>query len=150
MDVSPTLATGGNDAAVEPSRPSRRAAPAPQAPPLRPDPEFMHNAVANELVARFSAYQNDPALTSSASDMLRRAYAVAREAHEGQKRASGEPYIDHPVAVAGLLLDLPAGASQLDLRSREPATSGDALEHNGDLRPISVRFADMRLEPLTQ
>src|SRR5690349_11761623 len=71
MDVSPTLATGGNDAAVEPSRPSRRAAPALQAPALRPDPEFMHNAVANDLVARFSAYQSDPLLASSAADLLR-------------------------------------------------------------------------------
>ncbi|MEO7912999.1 MAG: 6-pyruvoyl-tetrahydropterin synthase-related protein [Roseiflexaceae bacterium] len=49
-----------------------------------------------------------------------------------------------------LLLDLPAGASELELRSREPATSGDALEHNGDLRPISVRFADIVLEALTR
>jgi hypothetical protein len=47
-----------------------------------------------------------------------------------------------------LLLELPAGMSILDLRSREPATSGDALEHNGDLRPISVRFANMTLEAL--
>jgi hypothetical protein len=47
-----------------------------------------------------------------------------------------------------LLLDLPAGASRLELRSREPATSGDALEHNGDLRPISVRFAHIVLEAL--
>jgi hypothetical protein len=47
-----------------------------------------------------------------------------------------------------LLLELPAGMSILELRSREPATSGDALEHNGDVRPISVRFADMRLEAL--
>jgi hypothetical protein len=47
-----------------------------------------------------------------------------------------------------VLLDLPAGLSTLDLRSREPATSGDALERNGDLRPISVRFADMSLERL--
>jgi hypothetical protein len=47
-----------------------------------------------------------------------------------------------------LLIELPAGMSLLELRSREPATSGDALEHNGDLRPISVRFADMTLEML--
>ena len=33
------------------------------------------------------------------------AYNFAKEAHEGQKRASGEPYIEHPVAVAQILLD---------------------------------------------
>lgn len=39
-----------------------------------------------------------------------------------------------------LLLMLPAGRSILTLRSVEPPTSGDALEGNGDTRPISVRF----------
>ncbi|NQZ79847.1 MAG: bifunctional GTP diphosphokinase/guanosine-3',5'-bis pyrophosphate 3'-pyrophosphohydrolase [Colwellia sp.] len=33
-------------------------------------------------------------------DLLKQAYHVAREAHEGQMRSSGEPYITHPVAVA--------------------------------------------------
>ncbi len=33
-------------------------------------------------------------------DLLKEAYIVAREAHEGQMRSSGEPYITHPVAVA--------------------------------------------------
>ena len=33
-------------------------------------------------------------------DLLKQAYVVARDAHEGQMRTSGEPYITHPVAVA--------------------------------------------------
>jgi GTP pyrophosphokinase/guanosine-3',5'-bis(diphosphate) 3'-pyrophosphohydrolase len=33
-------------------------------------------------------------------DLLKQSYIVAREAHEGQMRSSGEPYITHPVAVA--------------------------------------------------
>jgi len=33
-------------------------------------------------------------------DLLKQAYIVARDAHEGQMRSSGEPYITHPVAVA--------------------------------------------------
>jgi GTP pyrophosphokinase/guanosine-3',5'-bis(diphosphate) 3'-pyrophosphohydrolase len=33
-------------------------------------------------------------------DLLKQAYIVAREAHYGQMRSSGEPYITHPVAVA--------------------------------------------------
>jgi len=33
-------------------------------------------------------------------DLLKHAYVVAREAHDGQLRSSGEPYITHPVAVA--------------------------------------------------
>jgi len=34
---------------------------------------------------------------------LRRAYYFAKEAHEGQTRRSGEPYITHPLAVAHVL-----------------------------------------------
>ncbi|MGX5148014.1 hypothetical protein ACWKYK_22135, partial [Enterobacter hormaechei] len=34
---------------------------------------------------------------------LQQAYLVARDAHEGQTRSSGEPYITHPVAVACIL-----------------------------------------------
>ena len=35
-----------------------------------------------------------------------RAYEVGAQAHEGQTRKSGEPYITHPVAVAGILAEL--------------------------------------------
>ncbi|PWK83531.1 RelA/SpoT family protein [Fulvimonas soli] len=35
-----------------------------------------------------------------------RAYEVGARAHEGQARKSGEPYITHPVAVAGILAEL--------------------------------------------
>jgi (p)ppGpp synthase/HD superfamily hydrolase len=35
-------------------------------------------------------------------DLLRRAYRFARDAHAGQRRRHGTPYIEHPVAVAWL------------------------------------------------
>src|SRR5690242_2505367 len=35
-----------------------------------------------------------------------RAYEVGAHAHRGQARKSGEPYITHPVAVAGILAEL--------------------------------------------
>ncbi|HLS03517.1 MAG TPA: HD domain-containing protein, partial [Actinomycetales bacterium] len=35
-----------------------------------------------------------------------RAYEVARRAHEGQMRRSGDPYITHPVSVATILAEL--------------------------------------------
>ena len=38
--------------------------------------------------------------------LVRRAFQFAYTLHQGQQRASGEPYICHPVAVAGLLRDL--------------------------------------------
>ncbi|SFH37567.1 GTP pyrophosphokinase [Desulfotomaculum arcticum] len=39
-------------------------------------------------------------------DALRLAYAFAAQAHDGQKRISGEPYINHPLAIAFILADL--------------------------------------------
>jgi GTP diphosphokinase / guanosine-3',5'-bis(diphosphate) 3'-diphosphatase len=39
-------------------------------------------------------------------ERIRRAYEVGAQAHEGQTRKSGEPYITHPVAVAGILAEL--------------------------------------------
>ncbi len=50
-------------------------------------------------------------------DLIRRAYLFAQEAHAGQTRASGEPYVSHSVAVAqvlvGLRLDTPTIAAAL-------------------------------------
>ncbi|MEP1445334.1 MAG: bifunctional GTP diphosphokinase/guanosine-3',5'-bis pyrophosphate 3'-pyrophosphohydrolase [Paraglaciecola sp.] len=37
---------------------------------------------------------------------IQRAFIVARDAHSGQMRSSGDPYITHPVAVAGILADM--------------------------------------------
>lgn len=39
-------------------------------------------------------------------DGIMAAYNIARSAHEGQTRVSGEPYISHPVAVACILVNL--------------------------------------------
>ena len=45
--------------------------------------------------------------------LLRRAWEVGAAAHEGQMRKSGEPYITHPVAVAGVLADMGLDAETL-------------------------------------
>ncbi len=42
--------------------------------------------------------------------LVDRAFAIAKKAHEGQLRKSGEPYITHPLAVAAILVDLGIGA----------------------------------------
>jgi len=44
--------------------------------------------------------------TNADRDIVQRAYRVAKRAHAGQKRASGEPYINHCLAVAATLADL--------------------------------------------
>src|SRR2546429_375748 len=54
------------------------------------------------------------------AELVRRAYGYAAEAHEGQKRVSGEPYITHPAAVAMLVAEL----------GMDPATVAAALLHD--------------------
>jgi GTP pyrophosphokinase len=44
--------------------------------------------------------------TSSERELVERAYRVAEEAHQTQKRLSGEPYINHCIAVANILSEL--------------------------------------------
>ena len=44
--------------------------------------------------------------TGEDRDLLLRAYDFAKEAHNNQKRASGEPYFIHPCAVAEILVGL--------------------------------------------
>ncbi|MCL6597674.1 MAG: bifunctional (p)ppGpp synthetase/guanosine-3',5'-bis(diphosphate) 3'-pyrophosphohydrolase [Alicyclobacillus macrosporangiidus] len=46
-------------------------------------------------------------------ELIRRAYRYAEEAHRGQLRRSGEPYITHPIAVAMILADLRLDATTL-------------------------------------
>ncbi len=55
----------------------------------------------DQLLDRLQAYQPDADL-----GMVRKAYAFSAKAHEGQTRRSGEPYVKHPVAVAGVLTSL--------------------------------------------
>lgn len=43
---------------------------------------------------------------ASDAELLMRASAFAEEKHAGQLRRTGEPYIEHPVAVAGILAEL--------------------------------------------
>ncbi|OOF36987.1 bifunctional GTP diphosphokinase/guanosine-3',5'-bis pyrophosphate 3'-pyrophosphohydrolase [Rodentibacter heidelbergensis] len=39
-------------------------------------------------------------------ELVKRAFIIARDAHEGQFRSSGEPYITHPVAVASIIAQM--------------------------------------------
>ncbi|HKE10334.1 MAG TPA: bifunctional (p)ppGpp synthetase/guanosine-3',5'-bis(diphosphate) 3'-pyrophosphohydrolase [Myxococcota bacterium] len=43
---------------------------------------------------------------SSDLSLLKRAYVYSAKVHEGQERLSGEPYLVHPVDVAGILADM--------------------------------------------
>ncbi|MEY4723119.1 MAG: pyrophosphokinae, partial [Candidatus Parcubacteria bacterium] len=53
------------------------------------------------LLRKIHAYDPNADLT-----MVRLAFDFAREAHEGQTRTSGEPYITHPLAAAEILAEM--------------------------------------------
>ena len=55
----------------------------------------------DELINSVKKYHPSTDIT-----MIEKAYRIAREAHEGQFRKSGEPYIIHPLSVALILADL--------------------------------------------
>ncbi|MBI5461697.1 MAG: bifunctional GTP diphosphokinase/guanosine-3',5'-bis pyrophosphate 3'-pyrophosphohydrolase [Gammaproteobacteria bacterium] len=55
-----------------------------------------------------------------------RAYLFSAEAHEGQQRVSGEPYIYHPLAVAQILADM-----RMDYKSITAAILHDVIEDTG-------------------
>ncbi|MBP6336418.1 MAG: bifunctional (p)ppGpp synthetase/guanosine-3',5'-bis(diphosphate) 3'-pyrophosphohydrolase [Vitreoscilla sp.] len=62
--------------------------------------------------------------------LVRDAYKFADEAHLGQFRASGQPYITHPIAVAGLVANW-----RLDAQAIMAALMHDAMEDCGITKP---------------
>ncbi len=62
--------------------------------------------------------------------LIREAFKFADEAHLGQFRASGEPYITHPIAVAGL-----CAGWRLDAQAIMAALMHDAMEDCGVTKP---------------
>lgn len=59
------------------------------------------NITVEELLDKAREY-----LTEEDIAFITRAYKFSEQSHEGQYRKSGEPYIIHPVQVAGILVDL--------------------------------------------
>ena len=74
-----------------------------------------------QLVSKLEAY-----LPPDDVERVRDAYEAAEQAHKGQKRRSGEPYITHPVAVADILADL-----RMDGATIAAAILHDVVEDTG-------------------
>jgi GTP pyrophosphokinase/guanosine-3',5'-bis(diphosphate) 3'-pyrophosphohydrolase len=78
-------------------------------------------------VSSFAALQDKLAYLSKAElKQVREAYKFADAAHLGQFRASGQPYITHPIAVAGLCADW-----RLDAQAIMAALMHDTIEDQG-------------------
>ncbi|HTT07693.1 MAG TPA: bifunctional (p)ppGpp synthetase/guanosine-3',5'-bis(diphosphate) 3'-pyrophosphohydrolase [Gammaproteobacteria bacterium] len=74
-----------------------------------------------DLLARARVYLKPRQLES-----LIRAYEFGARAHDGQRRASGEPYIHHPIAVAIILADM-----HMDHETLVAAMLHDVIEDTG-------------------
>ena len=90
-----------------------------------------------DLEERLSGY-----LTTDDVARVRQAYLVGADAHAGQTRKSGEPYITHPVAVATLLADL-----RMDAETIIAAILHDTLEDTRlDRERIAESFGEVVAE----
>jgi len=88
-------------------------------------------AAANAAAASFAALTARlDYLESGDIEQIRQAYRFADEAHLGQIRASGEPYITHPIAVAAQCAEW-----KLDAQALMAALLHDALEDCGVTKP---------------
>jgi guanosine-3',5'-bis(diphosphate) 3'-pyrophosphohydrolase len=107
--------------------------------PILPSP-----AAANAAAASFAALTARlDYLDPSEVDAVRKAYRFADEAHLGQMRASGEPYITHPIAVAAQCAEW-----KLDAQALMAALLHDAIEDCGVTKPqlierFGVAVADL-------
>ncbi len=96
-------------------------------PSSKPAAPAVSNAAANAAGASFAALTEKLGyLSPEGLDMVRRAYRYADEAHLGQLRNSGEPYITHPIAVAAQCAEW-----KLDAQALSAALLHDAMEDCG-------------------
>ncbi|MFK8043670.1 RelA/SpoT family protein [Congregibacter sp.] len=87
----------------------------------------------DSLDANLRSYLDD-----QQSTLVRRAYYFAEQAHFGQQRRSGEPYVTHPLAVAGILADM-----HMDHQSLMAAMLHDVIEDTGiDKDAIESQFGE--------
>ncbi len=71
-------------------------------------------------------------------NMVRRAYFYAEQAHDGQIRRSGIPYINHPLEVAAILADM-----HMDHQSLMAAMLHDVIEDTGiEKHAIAKQFGE--------
>lgn len=88
---------------------------------------------ANALRDSLAVYLDEQAI-----EEVYRAYLFGAEAHQGQRRRSGEPYIYHPLAVAEILAKL-----KLDSRSIIAAVLHDVIEDTGtDKQALAAEFGE--------
>ncbi|WP_422444239.1 MULTISPECIES: bifunctional GTP diphosphokinase/guanosine-3',5'-bis pyrophosphate 3'-pyrophosphohydrolase [unclassified Endozoicomonas] len=88
----------------------------------------------DEFAGRLKSYLNPEQV-----NLVRRAYYYAEQAHDGQTRRSGDPYIIHPLEVASILADM-----HMDHQSLMAAMLHDVIEDTGiEKQDIAGQFGDV-------
>ena len=86
--------------------------------------EIENNAIAKEYKELLKiSYQT---LSAADKKLIRKAFDLAVEAHNGQRRRSGEAYVFHPIAVAKIV----SSEIGLDATSIAAALIHDVVEDN--------------------
>jgi GTP pyrophosphokinase len=97
------------------------------------DPSSSSVVRIDDVLARVRAYNPDADL-----ELLKRAYVFTAMEHQGQVRRSGEPYLTHPLAVAGILADM-----RMDVVCIATGLLHDVVEDTGaSTRTIREYFGD--------
>ncbi len=87
----------------------------------------------DDLAQRLTEY-----LTPEQVNCVRRAYYYASQAHDGQRRRSGEKYVTHPLAVARILAEM-----HMDHQSLMAAMLHDVIEDTGiPKEALAEQFGD--------
>jgi guanosine-3',5'-bis(diphosphate) 3'-pyrophosphohydrolase len=81
--------------------------------------------------------------------MLQRAYVFAAKVHEGQQRLSGEPYLVHPLEVAGILAEMRLDPAAV-IAGLLHDTLEDTLTTAGELRRLFGDEVGFLVEGLTK
>ena len=138
LQIPPPSAFDEDDLArMSLAEPSGVLAPLPaKVSPVPPSAEATH--APDSVQARFetmleTVHRNRP---HDDLDLIRRAWEFCVQQHEGQKRASGEPYIIHPLEVCQILADL-----KMDSTAIAAGLLHDAVEDTDVTSPeIAKRF----------
>jgi GTP diphosphokinase / guanosine-3',5'-bis(diphosphate) 3'-diphosphatase len=92
-----------------------------------------HQRLLDELLEEVATYE-----TAVDRELITRAFRYAAEAHEGQQRQSGEPFIMHPAGVAKICAQL-----RLDEQTLAAALLHDVVEDtDADLDDVRHEFGD--------
>ena len=96
------------------------------------DGQFTNSSLASfeQLIADY--------LPLEQAQLVRRAYYYSEQAHYGQTRRSGEPYVTHPLAVASILARM-----HMDAQSLMAALLHDVIEDTGvNKEDIGAQFGE--------